>query len=168
MIVNPSLAKLLVMSFSSFGEVTSYLDSFSYMQTSTPGLLREARLERMSLLLDALSHPEESFKAVHVAGSKGKGSTCCYLSALLTAAGHRTGLYLSPHLCDYRERFSLNGTFFDDSLLISIADRLEKTVRDFSLPPEYGQEKPSTFELYTAYAYMLFKAAGCEYAVIET
>lgn len=156
------------MSFSSFAEVTSYLDSFSYIQTASAGLLRAARLERMSLLLDALDHPEDSFRSIHVAGSKGKGSTCCYLSALLTAAGHRTGLYLSPHLSDYRERFSLNGTFFDDDLILDTAQKLERTVSSFSLPEEYGQKKPSTFELYTAYAYMLFKAAGCEYAVIET
>jgi folylpolyglutamate synthase/dihydrofolate synthase len=153
--------------FSSFSQVINYFDSFFAVPDST-GLVRGCRLERMELLLSALGNPERSFLSIHLAGSKGKGSTAAYLSALLTAKGEKTGLYLSPHLADYRERFTLNGSFFSDSELIAAAEELKAAVDDFALPEELGVAKPTPFELYTAYAYLLFKNAGCTWAVIET
>ena len=156
------------MHFDSFDDVTQWLDSFTPPSTSSPGLIREARLDRMRLLLAALGNPEDGFKAIHVAGSKGKGSTCRFISAMLAASGERTGLYLSPHLVDYRERFTLDGAFFFDKDLIEVACRLADVVEGFNLDPSYGFKKPTTFELYTAYAYMLFRHAGCTWAVVET
>ena len=156
------------MHFDSFDDVTQWLDSFTPPFSSSPGLIREARLDRMRLLLAALGNPEDGFKAIHVAGSKGKGSTCRFISAMLAASGERTGLYLSPHLVDYRERFTLDGAFFPDNDLLEVAGRLADVVEGFNLDPSYGFEKPTTFELYTAYAYMLFRHAGCTWAVIET
>ena len=103
-----------------------------------------------------------------MAGSKGKGSTCRFISALLSAAGFRTGLYLSPHLVDHRERFTLDGAFFPDEVYLSVAERLSQRLEGFTLPSGLGYGKASTFELYTAYAYLLFKEAGCQWAVIET
>ncbi|MGN0906582.1 MAG: bifunctional folylpolyglutamate synthase/dihydrofolate synthase [Bullifex sp.] len=157
------------MEFTDFSQVTEYLDSFTYSdRSSAPGLIRNARLERMENLLRHLGNPERSFRSIHLAGSKGKGSTATFISVLLEAAGHKTGLYLSPHLSDYRERFTLAGRFFDDRFLLSTAEELRRKVSSFSNPAELGPEKPSTFELYTAYAYMLFEKSGCEYAVVET
>ena len=153
------------MHFDSFDDVTQWLDSFTPPFLSSPGLIREARLDRMRLLLAALGNPEDGFKAIHVAGSKGKGSTCRFISAMLAASGERTGLYLSPHLVDYRERFTLDGAFFFDKDLIEVACRLADVVEGFNLDPSYGFKKPTTFELYTAYAYMLFRHAGCTWAV---
>lgn len=162
------MAKLGFMHFSSFSQVTEYLDSFLPASGGPPGLLRQARLDRMRRLLDHLGHPEEAFRSIHVAGSKGKGSTSRFTAALLEAAGERCGLYLSPHLSDYRERFSLAGTFFDDSFLLEAANELYEKVSSFSLPESFVYTKPSTFELYTAYAYILFRNAECSWAVIET
>lgn len=163
------MAKLGFMHPDSFDSCTIWLDSFIPKQKeSTPGLLRKVRLERMRMLLDALDNPQDSFQSIHVAGSKGKGSVCRYISALLSAKGYRTGLYLSPHLFDYRERFTLDGSFFPDSLLVDTCKTLKDTVDSFSIPEDLGPGKPSTFELYTALAYMLFRAAGCQWAVVET
>lgn len=159
---------ILPMCFTSFDEVTAWLDSFTPPSSTRPGLVRDARLERMRRLLDRLGHPEASFRTIHVAGSKGKGSTSRMLSSILSANGLVTGLYLSPHLVDYRERFTLDGDFFPDSLYLDVASTLREMVDDFQLPEECGYGKPSTFELYTAYAYLLFKAASCQWAVIET
>ena len=156
------------MHFDSFDDVTRWLDSFIPTSSSSPGLIRGARLDRMRRLLAALGNPEDGFKAIHVAGSKGKGSTCRYISAMLTAAGEKTGLYLSPHLVDYRERFTLDGVFFDDATLIEVAHGLADVVDGFRLDPSSGYDRPTTFELYTAYAYMLFRHAGCTWAVVET
>lgn len=156
------------MRLENFDQCTAWMDSFTPPHSGAPGLLRNARLERMERLLAALGNPEESFRSVHIAGSKGKGSTARYISALLAAGGCRTGLYLSPHLFDYRERFTLDGAFFDDSLLVDTCRELADVVEDFRLPDSFGWTRPTTFELYTAFAYMLFRKAGCTHAVIET
>src|SRR5678816_4309861 len=63
-------------------------------------------LDRMRTLLKKLGNPQDHFRAVHVAGTKGKGSTCAMIASMLLASGYRTGLYSSPHLVDIRERMS--------------------------------------------------------------
>ncbi len=157
------------MDFSNFDEVVSYLDSFSYKdKAQAPGIIRDARLERMEILLKALDNPEKSYKTLHLAGSKGKGSTGLYLASLLKAKGFKTGLYLSPHLKDYRERFTLAGDFFEDSFLLETAEILYEKTHNLTLPEALGPIYPSTFEMYTAYAYLLFAKASCTWAVIET
>src|SRR5256714_1361722 len=66
-------------------------------------------LERMRSLLKKLGNPQDEFKSVHIAGTKGKGSTCAMIAAMLQSCGHKVGLYTSPHLCDIRERIQING-----------------------------------------------------------
>src|SRR5690348_3764516 len=61
-------------------------------------------LDRMRSLLRRLGNPQDQFKSIHVAGTKGKGSTCAMTASMLSACGHKTGLYTSPHLVDIRER----------------------------------------------------------------
>lgn len=156
------------MRFDSCEDFFKWMDSFIPTQDGRPGLVRDARLERMGLLLSGLGNPEEGFKSIHVAGSKGKGSTSRFLSTLLSASGEETGLYLSPHLVDHRERFTLDGSPFDDELMLECADTLAGVVSDLTLPASLGPSSPTTFELYTAFAYLLFAAHGCTWAVIET
>lgn len=149
--------------------ISDTLESFfdSYMP-SLSSSLRENRLERMSLLLDHLGNPEKSFQTIHIAGSKGKGSTATFLSALLEKKGYSVGLYLSPHVYDIRERFTIASRFFSDEEYTLALEELQEKLSSFSLPSSLGPEKPTTFELYTAYAYLLFKRKGCKWAVIET
>src|SRR6187401_3490916 len=66
-------------------------------------------LDRMRGLLKRLGNPQDQFKTVHVAGTKGKGSTCAMVAAMLQASGYKVGLYTSPHLVDVRERIAING-----------------------------------------------------------
>src|SRR5271169_1168316 len=66
-------------------------------------------LERMRTLLKRLGSPQEHFRSVHVAGTKGKGSTCAMIAAMLQANGYKVGLYTSPHLVDVRERIVIDG-----------------------------------------------------------
>ena len=149
--------------------ISDTLESFfdSYMP-SLSSSLRENRLERMSLLLDHLGNPEKTFQTIHIAGSKGKGSTATFLSALLEGKGYSVGLYLSPHVYDIRERFTLASRFFSDEEYTLALEELQEKLSSFSLPSSLGPERPTTFELYTAYAYLLFKRKGCRWAVIET
>lgn len=140
---------------------------FSSTTPSSSPLLRENRLERMALLLKHLGNPEKSFKAIHIAGSKGKGTTASFLSLFLSKK-YKTGLFLSPHVYDIRERFTLSSHFFSDDEYLNALSILSSSLSSFSFPSSLGPREATTFELYTTYAFLLFKLTGCEYAVIET
>lgn len=146
------------------------LDGFfnSYNPSLGSGKLRENRLDRMKILLSLLGNPELSFKSIHIAGSKGKGTTAYYLSKIISKNNYKCGLYMSPHVYDLRERFSLAGEFFALEDYIKTANELESVVSKLSFDESLGLDRPTTFELYTAFAFLLFKNTGCEYAVIET
>ncbi len=157
------------MQISSFDDVLRFTEQFTNLEKQTTHYTtRTYRLDRMEALLKHLGNPEKSFKKIHLAGSKGKGSTASYLAASLTALGFKTGLYMSPHLSDYRERFTLSGTFFDDYILVAAGQELVDALSGFVFTDEWGETNPTTFELYTAYAFLLFKISGCDWAVIET
>lgn len=157
------------MRIDSFNDVIRFTESFTNLEKQTTHYTtRTYRLDRMHSLLAHLGNPERAFKKIHLAGSKGKGSTASYLASALTALGHKTALYLSPHLVDYRERFTLSGTFFDEQLLVETGRELVNMVEGFTFSDEWGETRATTFELFTSYAYLLFKRAGCTWAVIET
>lgn len=118
-------------------------------------------LDRMRTLLKKLGNPHEQFRSVHIAGTKGKGSTCAMVAAMLQAAGYKVGLYTSPHLVDIRERVQINGE------MISQGDftRLVKTVE-----PLAGKIKPSPtyFDVLTAVAFKHFAEQKVDIAIVET
>src|SRR5262245_14864700 len=93
---------------SAFQEARDFWYSLiNYEQRSaTPA---ELKLDRMRGLLAWLGNPHERLRIIHVAGSKGKGSTSAMLAAVLQRAGYRTGLFTSPHLCRVEERFQVDG-----------------------------------------------------------
>lgn len=66
-------------------------------------------LERVEELLHAMGDPQENLNVIHVAGTNGKGSFCAFISSILRDAGYRVGVYTSPHLVSYAERYSING-----------------------------------------------------------
>lgn len=150
----------------SIDTLSEYFDSF--MPSLGKGQLRENRLKRMKNLLSYIGSPEKTFKSIHIAGSKGKGSTAFFLSRMLDKEGYRTGLYLSPHVYDIRERFTNAGEYFSNSSYLNTLDELDDKIKEFKNDKELGPEKPTTFELYTAYGYLLFKREKMEYGVIET
>jgi len=128
---------------------------------------RVYRLDRMRSLCAALDNPQDSFRTIHLAGSKGKGSTGAYIAAIMTSAGRRVGVYASPHLVDYRERFRIEGEEFPEELAFKTAAMLLERLPDIEtgLP---GQGGATTFELLTLFAFLLFRDAGCDTAVLET
>jgi dihydrofolate synthase/folylpolyglutamate synthase len=119
-------------------------------------------LDRMRLLLGKLGNPHEKIRSVHVAGTKGKGSTCTMLASMLEACGLKVALYTSPHICDIRERIRINGamvTQADLTRLICMAEpHIEKLVED----------KPTFFEIFTALAFAHFADEKVDVAVVET
>ena len=157
------------MKFESFDQVMKYMESFTNLEKKTDNYTtRTYRLDRMQAIMKTLGDPQACYKTIHVAGSKGKGSTASYIAASLRAAGFKTGLYMSPHVSDYRERFTINGAFIETSVLLSVAEKLVSVLEGFHFCDEMGENQPTTFELYTAYAFLLFKEENCTWAVIET
>jgi dihydrofolate synthase/folylpolyglutamate synthase len=118
-------------------------------------------LDRMYPLAALAGNPEQALQIIHVAGTKGKGSTCHFLSSMLTAAGCKCGLFTSPHLATVRERFQL------DNQLISYELLLRKT-RSFLPALQQSRLKPSLFEIFTVLALQIFRDAGMQWAVLET
>ena len=82
-------------------------------------------LDRMALLLKKLGNPEKKLRAVHIAGTKGKGSTATMLAEMLRACGYKVGLYTSPHICDIRERIQINGALIPQAHLTRLIARAQ-------------------------------------------
>jgi len=156
------------MKFTDVDTAFAYFESFTNLAKKTHYTVRTYRLDRMVALLDHFQHPEHSFKAIHLAGSKGKGSTGIFIRAGLSAKGHRTGLYVSPHVSNYRERFTVDGQFISDGILIKTINFMIEHLETFTFSEEKGYIKPTTFELLTLLSFLLFKETHCGWAVIET
>ncbi len=149
-------------------EIFEYLSSFINFEKTRKQTIREYRLDRMCDLLEYFGNPEREMRCIHVAGSKGKGSTALYLSCGLHAFGYRTGLYASPHVSTFRERISLAGKFFPDELYIQEGQRIISELKELQSRPQWQTAEPTAFELFTLLAFLVFRAAGCSMAVIET
>ena len=109
-------------------------------------------------LLGALGNPHHRFRSVHVAGTNGKGSVCALVERVLREAGHRTGLFTSPHLIDFRERIRVDGRWADEPWL-------ERTLDRIAAMPE-GKDR-TFFEVCTALAFETFAEQRVEIAVVE-
>ena len=123
-------------------------------------------LRRMELLLEALGNPHLGRKTVHIAGTKGKGSTAAMISSVLAAAGYRTGLFTSPHLHNWRERVALNGHPISEKDFARLAADIQPVVLSINQESRYG--KLTTFEVITAMAFSYFSAKKAGSQVLET
>jgi dihydrofolate synthase / folylpolyglutamate synthase len=113
-------------------------------------------LDRMKKALSSLGHPEERCPFVHIAGTNGKGSTSAMVASIAQAAGLRTGLFTSPHLCRFTERIQVNGEAVSDDVLE------EALARAFEASPE-----ATFFEALTLAAFIAFDRSGIELGVLE-
>jgi dihydrofolate synthase/folylpolyglutamate synthase len=123
----------------------------------------DLKLDRMRALLHRLDDPHEKLRFVHVAGSKGKGSTCAMLESVLRHAGYRTGLFTSPHLEDVRERIQVNRELIPKDELAACMEIVQPPAE--SLAAE-GQP-PTFFEVGTAVGFLHFLRQGVDIAIIE-
>jgi dihydrofolate synthase/folylpolyglutamate synthase len=115
----------------------------------------------MRTLLKKLGNPQDQYKTVHVAGTKGKGSTCAMVAAMLQASGYKVGLYSSPHLVDIRERIQINGEMIPTADFARLV-RLVEPIISKSKPT------PSYFDVLTAIAFKYFAEEEVDIAIIET
>src|SRR4051812_28109943 len=79
-------------------------------------------LERITRILKSLGNPQDAFAAVHLVGTNGKGSTASFLSSILQAGNHRTGLFTSPHLISFTERMRINGEEIPESAVLRLTE----------------------------------------------
>lgn len=126
------------------------------------------RLDTMRYLCERFENPQNAYKSIHVAGSKGKGSVSVFCASVLEEAGFKTGLYLSPHVADIRERVSGPFSFLPET-------EYEKAVNAFIPAAEFfiteagdKKTKPTWFELMTLFAFFCFRSCGMEWVVFET
>ncbi len=115
---------------------------------------------RMQELLARLGHPEQMLHFVHIAGTNGKGSASAMTSRILTEAGFRTGLYISPHLFRINERWSVDGREISDDELSAELAALRPVL--LAMP-----DKPTKFEILTALAFLYFVHQHCDIVVLE-
>lgn len=123
----------------------------------------EIKLDRMHRLMTLLGDPHRAFKSVHVAGTKGKGSTCEMTAACLEACGYTVGIYTSPHLVDVRERIRINRQLVSQSDFV----RLCRTVAEADARLEPLEGDATYFELLTAMAFVHFAEQAVDIGVIE-
>jgi len=121
---------------------------------------RSFNLERMNHLLTLLGRPHQGLKVIHIAGTKGKGSTAAITSSILTAANLKVGLYTSPHLLSPRERIRIGSSLIKAQEFAYFISKIKSKV-------EASYLEPTFFEVYTALAFLYFSHQKVDLAVLE-
>ncbi len=134
-------------------EAIEYIHS-NFWKGSTPGL------SRTQALLAKMGSPEKKLKFVHIAGTNGKGSTAAMTAAVLQQAGYKVGLYTSPYIYRFHERFQVNGVEISDEDLISVTEFIRPLAQSMA-------QKPTEFELVCCIAFEYFARMACDIVVLE-
>lgn len=140
----------------------TYSEALAYIH-GMYGLGEKRGLDNMHALMKELGNPHQKIRAIHVAGTNGKGSVCAFTQAILRCAGYSVGLYTSPFLQRYNERIRLNGKPIADDELAEITSLVAEAV----LQVEQEGVKPTEFEIGTAVAFVYFAKQKVDFAVIE-
>ena len=138
----------------------NYQQAFEFTQSlkrlgKTPGLAC------LSRVMNALGNPQEQLKVIHVAGTNGKGSVCAITASVLKEAGYKVGLFTSPFLVDFRERFQICGEYIPKETYVALCEQVKTAM-------EQEGEELSQFAFITAIAYLWFAQENCDLVVLET
>ncbi len=120
----------------------------------------ELKLERVQEALERLDNPQRALRCFHVAGTNGKGSVVAFLAAMLASAGHRVGVYTSPHLVELAERIRVGSVDIERSEIVALAEEVRSRVLDRGIGLTF-------FEVVTAMAFLHFARAEVDYAILE-
>lgn len=154
--------------FTSYDATLDYLYHFTdYERMAKP---RDAAtsifgLARMNQLLEFLGNPQHRLQAIHIAGTKGKGSTAAMTASMLQHAGARVGLYTSPHVLNVRERIMVDGAWIPEERVVAHINRMHPYLQD-SLKSR-AKYTPTFFEIFTAMAFADFAEQDTDFAVFE-
>jgi len=165
-----------------YPETIQYLESFiNYEKIPVYPYKESLKLERIKDFLDTIDNPQTSLKCIHIAGTKGKGSTCAFIAYILREAGYKVGLYTSPHLSDFRERIRILNRrpssvvrrpskdfegMISGGELTDLVERLNPYIENYNKNSKYGPL--SFFEVYTSIAFVYFKEQRVDFTVLET
>ena len=116
-------------------------------------------LKRIIEASNRIGDSHRAYKCIHVAGTNGKGSTCAYIESILRTSGFKTGLFTSPHILNFEERFQIDGKIISEDLWLGTYEKLSGIIDELKL---------TFFEASTLIAFDLFKETGVEWAVFET
>ena len=150
-----------------YRQAEDYILSFTDYE-KIPGIAYTAAnydLRRMEKLLQPLGNPHLGTKTVHIAGTKGKGSIAAMVSQVLITAGHKTGLFTSPHLHTLRERIRVNGTMISEADFAAVVTRLKPIIEKINREAAYGEL--TTFEILTAVVFTYFRNSQVDFQVLE-
>jgi dihydrofolate synthase/folylpolyglutamate synthase len=145
-----------------YKRAVAYLESLLLLKRDDD---KRAGLARQKALLETLGNPQDSFPTVHVGGTSGKGSTAIILAEILKNSGYKTGLHISPHLEDIRERMQVNGKLMSASAFVDIVKHLKPFIEKVKREYDYGW--PSYFEVLVALSFEHFKREKVDIAVVE-
>src|SRR4051794_34239134 len=133
----------------------------NYESVGMPKAAADLRIGRMRRLLRRLGDPHLGLPIIHVAGTKGKGSTAAMMAAVLGASGARTGLYSSPHLHSLDERFVVDGEPASSDEIVALVDEVREAVEQLEVDdPHHGQRGSTFFEITTAMGLLYFARRG--------
>ena len=138
-----------------YKQAIDYIDSFLLFGS-------KLGLSRITKLLGDLGNPQDSLKFIHIAGTNGKGSTSCYCANILKDAGYKVGLFISPYIVDFRERFQVNNELISEDDLCRIVEQIKAICDTYP-----KNELPTEFEIVTAIGMMYFAQSGCDVVVLE-
>ena len=144
--------------FNNIKDVWEYLDKIPKFQDKGASA-SNFELENITSFCKSIGDPQNTFPSIHVAGTNGKGTTCHLLEAVYRKAGYKTGLFTSPHLIRYNERFRINGAEVENKLILEFFQSFSKELKEVPL---------TYFEISTALAFWLFYKENVEVAIIET
>ena len=143
----------------------------NYEQNSAiPYHERQLKLDRMRQLLNRLGNPDAGLKIIHIAGTKGKGSTGAIVATILRSAGFRVGVFSSPHLYRVEERFVVDDTPCNSREFVDLIDRLQPVIKEMDGQTHSQAEQmpgPTYFDVTTALAIQYFADRQVDFAVLE-
>lgn len=121
-------------------------------------------LGRIKAFMENIKNPQNSLNFIHVAGTNGKGSVCTVISAALSAAGYKTGLYISPSVMDFRERIQIDSSLISKEKVCELVSFLE----NYANREQFKDDNITEFEFTTAMAFKYFYDEKCDFVVLET
>ena len=139
--------------------------AIDYERETRPRDASHYDLRRMVELLERMGNPHLKARTVHIAGTKGKGSTAAMMASVLKASGYVTGLYTSPHLHTFNERIRVDDRLISDDELVALVDKYRPDFEAVNEKATYG--RLTTFELVTALAFAYFEQKKTDFQVIE-
>lgn len=134
----------------------NYTQTLDYIH-SLGNFSMPATLSRISEVAEKLCNPQNAYKSIHIAGTNGKGSVAAMLASVFSAAGFKTGLFISPFIIDFKERIQINGEYISENDLCLYAKRIKET-----------NIKLTEFEFITALSFLYFKEKNIDILICET